>query len=149
MKKIIVIILFVFAGTFAFSQTDIAFDYDANGNRTVRRILDMGKKNLESADTTDYNEEVLEKKLAFNENIGDTQITYFPNPVKEWLNIKVNGSEDWEIGDYSLFNNVGKLLDKGQLSSDNRLDFKDYSPGLYLLEIKIDENKQVWKILKD
>ena len=155
MKKIIVIILFVLTGIFAFSQTDIAFDYDANGNR-ILRYIDIKNKSLEITDTTNYNEDTPKEKLSINDKLGNIQIRLFPNPVKQWLNIEVSlpagevgGAENWEIDEYSLFNNGGKLIDKGRLSSDNRLDFKNYSPGLYLLEIKVDGEKQVWKILKD
>ena len=149
MKKIIVIIVIIFGSNLAFSQTDIAYDYDANGNRIVRRIINMTDKSLESTDTTEYNEEVLEQKLAFEEQLGDTQLSYFPNPVKDWLQIKLTGSEKWKIGNYSLFNNDGKLLDQGQLNANNKLDFKPYAPGLYLLKIEVEGEQQVWKILKD
>ena len=149
MKNLFTILLFVFISLLSFSQTDIAYDYDANGNRIVRRIINMTDKSLESTDTTEYNEEVLEQKLAFEEQLGDTQLSYFPNPVKDWLQIKLTGSEKWKIGNYSLFNNDGKLLDQGQLNANNKLDFKPYAPGLYLLKIEVEGEQQVWKILKD
>lgn len=160
MKSIIpllLLLLFVFSSTFSFSQNSISFTYDANGNRIIRRILDMTMENLETTDTTNYQEEILdeilEEKLTIEDEIGDTKISFFPNPVKQWLNIKIslpaNGTNGSGIGEYTLYNNVGKLLDQGRLNTDNRLNLNNYTSGLYLLEIEIDGKKQVWKILKD
>ncbi|NPD47900.1 T9SS type A sorting domain-containing protein [Lentimicrobium sp. S6] len=130
------------------AQNDIEYIYDDNGNRTIRRLLNMKQSELKT-DTIDYKEDVLKEQLSVNDRLGETQISFFPNPVKQWLNIEVTGAEQWEIGEYALYNNSGKLIDKGQLSSDNRLDFKNYAPGLYLLEINVNQEKQTWKILKD
>jgi len=153
MKSIITILLFVFSSTFSFSQNSISFTYDANGNRIVRRILDMTMENIESTDTINYQEEILEEKLTIEEEIGNTKISFFPNPVKQWLNIEIsqpaNGANSSEIGEYSLYNNVGKLIEQGRLNANNRLNLNDYTLGLYLLEIEIDGKKGVWKILKD
>lgn len=145
----IIIISFVclFSNSLA-AQNDIVYEYDANGNREFRKLLTMKQSDLKT-DTIDYEEDFLKEKLSVNDHIGETQISFFPNPVKQWLNIEVTGAVQWEIGEYALYNNSGKLIDKGQLSSDNRLDFKNYSPGLYLLEINVNHEKQTWKILKD
>lgn len=146
--SIIIISLVCFFSSALNAQNDIAFDYDDNGNRVVRRLLNMQQSEYK-IDTVNIDEDLIKETLTVNDRIGETQIRFFPNPVKQWLNIEVTGAEQWEIGEYALYNNSGKLIDKGQLSSDNRLDFKNYSPGLYLLEINVNDEKQTWKILKD
>ena len=147
--KILMFSILVFGSSIAVAQTnDILFGYDANGNRTSR-IIDTHKDCLAKTDTTDSDDEILEKNLSWESQIGDTQVSFFPNPVHQWLNIEVNGVGDWEIGNYKVIDNSGKMIEKGSLNANNQVDFNNHPPGMYLLEIEIDHEKKVWKIIKD
>jgi hypothetical protein len=132
-----------------YAQNDIRYDYDENGNRTKRILLDMGKKSIAAIDTTLYDEAALEEKLSVNEDLGDSQISFFPNPVKQWLNIKIAGDKVPEMGDYRILNSNAKVVTSGKMESNNRIDFNDYPVGLYLLQIEIGNKIQTWKIIKD
>ena len=66
------------------------------------------------------------------------QITVFPNPVKDFLNIKVTGSLD--IKNIEIYNMLGKQI-KSYSNSFGRIDVSGLSNGMYFL--KLNTNKGV------
>lgn len=149
MKKIYLILcVFVLVPIGLMAQNDIIYTYDANGNRVTREI-DMSKSSVAELDTLNYDEDQLKEQLSFDTELGSANISFFPNPVKQWLNIKASGEKPTTIGEYTVLSNNAKVLKTGTLNSENRIDFKEYPAGLYLLQIEIDHKKQTWKIIKD
>lgn len=149
MKKIYLILsIIVLVPIGLMAQNDIIYTYDANGNRVTREI-DLSKSSVAELDTLNYDEDQLKEQLSFDTELGSANVSFFPNPVKQWLNIKVSGEKPMTIGEYTILSNNAKVLKTGTLKSDNRIDFKDYPAGLYLLQIEIDQKKQTWKIIKD
>lgn len=149
MKKIYLILsMIVLVPIGLIAQNDIIYTYDANGNRVTRKI-DMSKSSVAELDTLNYDEDQLKEQLSFDTELGSTSVSFFPNPVKQWLNIEVSGEKSMTIGEYTILSNNAKVLKTGSLQSDNRIDFKDYPAGLYLLQIEIDHKKQTWKIIKE
>ncbi len=62
--------------------------------------------------------------------IANVEIKIFPNPVRDVLNISVNGKLNFQA---NLYNMKGKLI-MSELNS-NRMDLKSIPSGIYLLEI--------------
>lgn len=77
----------------------------------------------------------------FNQNV----INIYPNPVQNILNVSLeNNSEIQKIVIYDI---TGKQL-KLHEGNTTSISVEDLKPGCYLLEITIDEKKQIKKFLK-
>ena len=75
------------------------------------------------------------------------EIELFPNPVNNYINLKIPGEIQKSIVD--IFNIQGKAftsfyLDKNQ----NRLDVSHLPRGIYLLRIQSDQNHIMKKFVK-
>ena len=97
-------------------------------------------------ETEDYMVNIVES-LSTN-NIQIENISIFPNPINNMLNVNVGSN----IGlNYSIFNITGQTIFKGKFTEfNNRVDFSDLSEGIYFLRL-IDSqlNKQnTYKLIK-
>jgi hypothetical protein len=97
-------------------------------------------------ETEDYMVNIVES-LSVN-NIQIENISIFPNPINNMLNVNVGSN----IGlNYSIFNITGQTIFKGKFTEfNNRVDFSDLSEGIYFLRL-IDSqlNKQnTYKLIK-
>jgi hypothetical protein len=87
---------------------------------------------------------------AYNEflSVGDfdvNKLTYYPNPVKDILNL----SYDQEISDVSVFNMLGqKVYSKSVNATNTQLDLSALSQGTYTVRINADNASKVVKIIK-
>lgn len=70
-------------------------------------------------------------------------VDLFPNPFEESATLIVSGDFD-----YQIFNNQGKLLYAGSGNSQLELG-KDLEKGIYLLKIKMQDEQQVIKFIKN
>ncbi len=72
-------------------------------------------------------------------------VALFPNPVKDILNIRTNSSDY----DYAIYTIQGQLILENKNNKKNSsIDYSNFASGVYLLEIKLDENKKTFKIIK-
>lgn len=69
----------------------------------------------------------------------------FPNPVTDILTIET----DREIQSISVYSSLGILLDNFEGVFSNEINMKEYSNGVYYIEIKTPNGKFVSKILKE
>jgi hypothetical protein len=74
-----------------------------------------------------------------NESAIEKSINIFPNPTSDFINITTT----FQLLDISIFNSTGKLVMKEVISS-NLIDISRLQPGLYLIQISLDE-KQVYR----
>jgi hypothetical protein len=81
-----------------------------------------------------------------NTSIDNYSFSFYPNPVKDFLNINLSGNN---IG-YKLYNILGKELVSRNTTDLTQIDMSDFEKGVYVLEI-IGENNKVKniKIVKD
>ena len=82
-------------------------------------------------------------------DVTEIQLTAFPNPTKDVLNLQVNG----EFGTvaYALYTNTSKRVAKGVVNgAETQIQMGAYKPGLYFLDVKA-EGKTVkrFKIIKN
>ena len=86
MKSIIHLLFFLIACTSSYAQSNqaIVMKYDANGNRTNKKVITLTQTRSLS-ETQD--EEIFE-----NEFIGEKEIRVYPNPTKGQLQIKIIGT---------------------------------------------------------
>jgi hypothetical protein len=69
----------------------------------------------------------------------------YPNPFLDFINIQVSKTATYEI-----FNSLGKLLKRGQITSDNnRVELKTISKGIYFLKLSQGQKQQLIKVIKE
>ena len=76
----------------------------------------------------------------------ETDITCYPNPTTDYLNIKISGSPNFNLNIYDL---NGKLLKSEK--NNTSIQIQDLTNGLYIVEI-VDlenDNKIIRKIIKE
>lgn len=70
------------------------------------------------------------------------EISCFPNPAQDYLNIIYSGQHE-----YSIYDLKGKLIYSGQFVSSERISLNDYPSGVYILSL--DNGKSVKRIFKE
>ena len=73
--------------------------------------------------------------LATNENVVQSNISVYPNPVKDFLTVDFN-SEKLDNSSYQLFDVTGKVINQGNLKSvKSQISASSLTSGIYLLRI--------------
>lgn len=84
--------------------------------------------------------------LTTNEKITDENISIYPNPVTDFVSIKINNNE--KISLIELFNIEGKLVySSSTLNSYDtvKIDMSYFNKGMYFLKINLKNNKTIYK----
>lgn len=148
MKKILLITVFLFAHVCSHAQyLDRMYEYDASGNRVVRKILRIRSTEAHAggADTAD-SEGVLR---SYSESIGEFTVTVYPNPTAANVKLEISDYRNLGSGTASVYSPHGQLLQKlAVMSSLLEIDFSPYSPGVYLLRLEMDDYTDEWKVIK-
>ncbi len=79
-----------------------------------------------------------------------TQISLFPNPIKEDLTIRLGARQTTEV-QVKIYNAQGQLLYDNHLKINNgeaKLNLSDYATGTYLIHIKTEGNEVMKKVIK-
>ena len=130
-----------------------ADDQDINNtfveNTTNASFVDSKVENLLKSSYV-VPESCLNQNLGLNES-GKNNWIIFPNPVKDFVNIK-SIVADYE-GDiiYQITNQFGQIIFKGKLNFDNfhtKLNLTSLNTGLYILTIKSAKQTQSFKLIK-
>ncbi len=142
-NSILFFIAFFFPAITLYSQTyEVEYYYDAAGNRIEREIIYL-PVNYASSQFTSNEQDTLHNVLS--ENLS---VDIYPNPVLSVLHVKLNG----KCGNvfFSVFNNNGKQLNKGQLNKgENSVSFENFASGIYYLKIiRNDRTLKNYKIVK-
>lgn len=80
--------------------------------------------------------------------ITEIQLSAFPNPTTDVLNLQING--DFKNVTFALYNNTSKLITKGSvIGAESQIQMGAYKAGVYFLEVKADGNAvKKFKIVK-
>lgn len=84
------------------------------------------------------------------EFVSANELKLFPNPVKDELALSINKEE--KIVSYSIFDNSGNLVKKGNFESklnEQKLNLSDLNKGIYLINIETDTQSYREKIIKE
>lgn len=78
----------------------------------------------------------------------ESLIGFYPNPVKDKLNISLNNVN--EAIDYQIYNTVGQIVSKGSLASNSVhvIDMSQYQGGIYFVKISTVSNSVTRKVIK-
>jgi hypothetical protein len=78
--------------------------------------------------------------ITSNKQIDYPVIQIYPNPVSNKLYINS------DINTIYIYNSIGKIVDK--LNNVNEIDVSKFIPGLYILELNINNTRSITKFLK-
>jgi len=95
-------------------------------------------------------ESCLNQSLGLNDNNKDNWLV-FPNPFKEFINIKSLQQGYNQDASYQITNQFGQIIFSGNLKFDNnktKLNLSHLNIGVYILTIKTNQETQNYKILK-
>lgn len=112
---------------------------DANGNV----IINGGQ--FGSSESVLFN---AQNPLSTNEFDLESLISFYPNPVKDDLNISLNVAN--EAVNYQIFNTLGQRVSAGSLNSNsiNQIDMSSYLSGMYFVKLSTASQSITKKIVK-
>ena len=92
-----------------------------------------------------WNHQDCEEIITGIEEIKSTEnVSVFPNPTKNTISIK---HIDRETA-YKIFNINGKIIIRGIISESNEINIKEFSKGIYFIELENENMLTVRKIIK-
>jgi len=80
--------------------------------------------------------------LSIQNNIFNSAISLFPNPTSNYIQL----NNLIKLENYSIYNITGTEISKGSISTNEKLDIRNYSNGLYYLKL---ENGKTIKFIKE
>lgn len=131
-----VLILFLSGHTVS---AQVGYTYDKAGNRISCYILKMASAGIQQ-------QEELVEHFA-----GPREVKLHPNPTKGQLILSINGGEDEEDYNISLFNMSGHLLLQQQRTGNGtfEMNIENQPSGTYILILATKEDKIHYKIIKN
>jgi hypothetical protein len=145
----------------------VEYDYDAAGNRTLRKTLNI-KLLAPPAPTDSTSTEQLESEgltylqsitpltsdttteLYYVETISQTEIKIYPNPTAEKVTLEIVGWENLQMGVFKLYSLNGQLLQEQPVYSlTTTISLANLPKGTYILNVHINNHIEDWKIIKN
>jgi hypothetical protein len=157
MKKILLILIASMAASVLWSQTQVAFTYDAAGNRTLREVILLppphdGNDSLLKTEQLSGADEVVQEQQETTHTlmIGEThRISIYPNPNGGRFTVEVAGMTRQTMATVLLTNLSGSVIvEKPLTQHSTSIDISASPAGTYLLTIVINGHKESWKIVK-
>jgi len=74
--------------------------------------------------------------LGINENGDKLEVTLYPNPTNNYLNIKINNNKDYL---FKVYNSFGKLI---LTTNKHKINISQYPSGTYFLEVNNNKYKK-------
>ena len=176
MKKQLILFLWFAIPLFCMAQRPLPreYYYDAAGNRTLRKVMEIKSPELSPPppqDTTNYtqtaqlaynSEDSLtpltslettptpEKPLYFLETLAQTAIKIYPNPTTEKVTMEITGWETLQTGVFKLYSLSGQLLQEQPVHSlTTTISLAGFPKGAYILKVQINDLIEDWKIIKN
>ena len=152
-KKIFTTMAIAAAAVASFGQSAIsAAGFEASGDGTLSATIGqtafMAVAN-ENGSISQGVQQAYEITTETGIDVTEIQLTAFPNPTSDVLNLQING----EFGTvaYALYTNTSKRVAKGVVNgSETQIQMGAYKPGVYFLDVKA-EGKTVkrFKVVKN
>ena len=137
-------------GSFAQSAVSSA-GYEATGDGTVSATIGqtafMAVAN-ENGSISQGVQQAYEITTETGIDVTEIQLTAFPNPTSDVLNLKIDG--DFGTVTYALYNNSSALVTKGTANgSETQIQMGAYKPGVYFLEVKMEGKAKKFKVVRN
>ena len=119
----------------------IAYEYDAAGNRTSRHVANNSPQAPRQGSLEDFPQETNELK--------GLAISVGPNPTTGPLTVSLTHFGKEDACSLLLVNTAGQtLVRQAMTSSQATLDLTHYANGIYLLKVDLNDNITTYKIIK-
>lgn len=128
----------------SFGQTTYvrAFTYDTNGNRIATEMLFAKTR----TDGSSGKEEFLPSAA---DTLANMTVRIYPNPTNDMFFVSTTGNKADGTMKATLVSATGAVLSATLMDeSEECFDLTGEASGIYFLEISIDGEKHVWKIIK-
>ena len=143
MKKYTFVLFLLFATLFVkaqeviSSQGDTYTNVSGNIDFTIGEVITFTGNNVENQLTQGFHQTNW-SFVSIKDHVPSFNALIFPNPTEDFLNIQASV---FEMVSYSLYDEVGKLILKGVLSSEKTsLDVSKLQTGLYSLILNNPDN---------
>ena len=143
MKKYTFVLFLLFATLFVkaqeviSSQGDTYTNVSGNIDFTIGEVITFTGSNVENQLTQGFHQTNW-SFVGIKDHVPSFNALIFPNPTEDFLNIQASV---FEMVSYSLYDEVGKLILKGVLSSEKTsLDVSKLQTGLYSLILNNPDN---------
>ena len=143
MKKYTFVLFLLFATLFVkgqeviSSQGDTYTNVSGNIDFTIGEVITFTGSNVENQLTQGFHQTNW-SFVSIKDHVPSFNALIFPNPTEDFLNIQASV---FEMVSYSLYDEVGKLILQGVLSSDKTsLDVSKLQTGLYSLVLNNPDN---------
>jgi hypothetical protein len=131
------IISLLLSATIGIHAQSVTYTYDSAGNRTARVII-LNKSPQAQKTTT-----------VLPDLIAEKAIVIYPNPTDGILTVEIKDYTDDVQADFRLTDLSGRLISSRKATSATQtFDLSRQTAGIYLLQIRIDGESTVWKIIK-
>ena len=153
----------LFCPTTAVGQTPlpITYSYDAAGNRTVRKVLELkgvttnsdtsttATKNISSMDDSPFGNDYPKDATYYTDKMQTIGLRVYPNPTAGKVSIGLDNAIPGITYTVHLFNSHGSLLLtlKGS-GTQIELDMASFPDGIYSTEITAGTERTAWRIIK-
>jgi len=96
--------------------------------------------------TATYNSSRSNLVVGFVNSLSETNrsIRVYPNPVKDVMNIEMEGG-----GGFEILNLTGQVVHRGDLKESTVVNTGSYQPGMYVVKVKVANGFEFRKIIKD
>ena len=122
---------------------DFSFGYDLAGNRVNRTIV-LGQA------MTSFSSKDSAISQIFDEKVGETIITIFPNPTRDDVFIDIENLDENNPSSVMLYDNSGRVIKSlEQLSPHNSIGLSDLPGGIYYIKVNLNGKYSDWKVIKE
>jgi len=88
---------------------------------------------------------IIDTTLSLDNSFLIDVVDFYPNPVQDFLNIKINEAG---FGEYQILDLKGRQHATGQLNTYTSVSMQNFLPGVYCIKLMLDDKVQVFKIIK-
>lgn len=138
MKNILLLFLF-FCSIISYSQ-DLQYHHDANGNRVLREVINVGSNKTSNSSTSG---------ITGNSSVGyllEYSVSVFPNPTAGLLKVQLEGLE--QTGNLEVLDMQGKQVLAMPMNAQNTIDLSAMASGTYILRLRLEGVPKEWLIVK-
>jgi hypothetical protein len=126
------------------------YEYDAAGNRILRKVINLTLAPPVPTDSTFTSHSSPLTSDYYVETIAQTEIKIYPNPTTEKITLEISGWETLQTGIFKLYSMSGQLLQERPVHSVvTEISLANLPQGNYILKVQINDRIEDWKIIKN
>lgn len=136
-----VILAVLIAIPFYVMSQNYKYSYDAAGNRIKKEII---------LSQQDASSKYVSKSNLFSDKLCDKTVYIHPNPTSGVLKVEITGYDNSDSGALHVFNLAGQhLFNLNITSAFTQLDISEQPKGIYILQLELNGESSIWKIIKE